>query len=39
VESFEQCSECDHIYWRGAHHHRLVELVERVKSEGSVDRG
>jgi len=30
---FAQCAECGRAYWRGAHHDRLEEIVERALTE------
>lgn len=30
---FAQCEECGRAYWRGAHHDRLEEIVERALAE------
>ena len=33
--SFSRCADCGRIYWRGSHHARMVELVERLRSRWS----
>ncbi len=30
---FAQCTACERVYWRGAHHARLEEIVERALRE------
>jgi uncharacterized protein with PIN domain len=30
---FSRCPRCERLYWRGAHHARLEEIVERAMSE------
>ncbi|KUJ64144.1 hypothetical protein ACZ90_61170 [Streptomyces albus subsp. albus] len=30
---FAQCTACDRVYWRGAHHAQLQAIVERAMSE------
>ncbi|TVL91369.1 Mut7-C RNAse domain-containing protein [Streptomyces sp. SAJ15] len=30
---FAECTECDRVYWRGAHHARLNTIVENAVSE------
>ena len=27
---FAVCERCDHVYWKGSHHSRLLELVDGV---------
>lgn len=34
IDSFHRCDTCEHIYWKGAHHIRLEQLVERVLDAG-----
>jgi uncharacterized protein len=29
---FHRCSSCAHVYWRGSHHARLIELVEEIRA-------
>jgi uncharacterized protein with PIN domain len=29
---FRRCRECRRVYWEGAHHRRLVELIERARA-------
>lgn len=31
VHEFRRCTRCDHLYWRGSHHLRLVETVDRIR--------
>ena len=37
VDRFRRCGDCRRVYWQGAHHPRLVELVRRAR--GGPDRG
>ena len=29
-DTFARCPSCERVYWRGAHHRRLAEIVERA---------
>lgn len=29
-DTFARCSSCERVYWRGAHHRHLTEIVERA---------
>jgi uncharacterized protein with PIN domain len=31
-DAFSRCSSCDRVYWEGAHHARLQQIVERALS-------
>ena len=31
-DDFRRCIDCGHIYWKGSHHPRLHEIVDRVKA-------
>jgi uncharacterized protein len=33
VDDFARCRGCGQLYWKGSHHHRLMELVERIVAE------
>jgi uncharacterized protein with PIN domain len=33
VNRFKICPGCDQLYWRGAHHGRIHDMVERVRRE------
>lgn len=35
VEEYRQCSSCEKVYWRGAHHLELDRIVEAVRSPDS----
>ncbi|HET6950988.1 MAG TPA: Mut7-C RNAse domain-containing protein [Acidimicrobiales bacterium] len=30
-DDFRRCTACGQVYWRGAHHERLVDLVARIR--------
>lgn len=32
-EEFRRCVACSQIYWRGSHHDRLADLVQRIRSQ------
>lgn len=32
-DEFRRCQACGQIYWRGSHHDRLTQLVERIRAE------
>jgi uncharacterized protein with PIN domain len=32
-DAFAQCTECERVYWRGAHHSRLEALVDQAMRE------
>lgn len=32
-DEFRRCVACHQIYWRGSHHDRLVDMVQRIRSE------
>jgi uncharacterized protein len=32
-DDFSRCDECGRIYWRGSHHARLVDLVQRLREQ------
>lgn len=29
---FWQCNQCQHIYWKGSHYERMMQLIEKIKS-------
>jgi hypothetical protein len=31
VDEFHRCAACGQIYWRGAHHPQLADLVLRIR--------
>jgi hypothetical protein len=31
-DAFRRCRTCGQIYWRGSHHARLAEVVERIRA-------
>ena len=33
VDDFARCRGCGQLYWKGSHHRRLMELVERIVAE------
>ena len=32
-QHFEQCDQCGKVYWRGTHHERMSQMIERLKSD------
>ena len=30
-DDFRRCTDCERIYWKGSHHARLQEIVDRAK--------
>lgn len=37
---FAQCTDCERVYWRGAHHARLERIVDEALVEfGTADSG
>ncbi len=32
VGHFRRCTDCGQVYWRGAHHHRIGALIDRIES-------
>lgn len=37
VDAFGQCRTCGRVYWRGAHHRRLADLVDRARRASGED--
>jgi uncharacterized protein with PIN domain len=35
VHEYHWCPRCEHVYWRGSHYPRLVELVARARDRAS----
>jgi uncharacterized protein len=33
VDAFRRCQGCGQIYWRGSHHARLTQVVERIRAD------
>jgi uncharacterized protein with PIN domain len=31
-DAFHRCAACGQVYWRGSHHARLVQVVERIRT-------
>jgi uncharacterized protein len=31
-DAFRRCRSCGQIYWRGSHHARLAQVVERIRA-------
>jgi AmmeMemoRadiSam system protein B len=38
-DEFARCSGCGQVYWKGSHHRRLVELVDRIAGELTPEPG
>ena len=37
-DDFARCSRCGQVYWKGSHHRRLQEVVDRIVGELATDR-
>ena len=37
-DDFARCAGCGQVYWKGSHHRRLQEVVDRIVGELATDR-
>jgi len=38
IDAFQMCASCDKVYWQGAHHHDLLQIIATARRADPVSR-